>query len=211
MKTLILLIAILTSTAGTEGADKQAHDLDLGQAGKTLFQDDFSKQKHAGRRPTRGRWKFGNSSASCVQDDELYKKHKNHGPVMWFDLKFTDAAIEYDVKTEGCRNFVFTVNGKDGHIHRFVTSAKQTSVRAWPKDNDHKSIASVTGKTSVAKLEEWTSVTVELKGGRSVIRIGENEKLTANHGNYAEAKNLIGLGFTFGKANFRNFRVRELK
>lgn len=33
--------------------------------------------------------------ATCAQDDELYKKNKDHGPVIWYDVSFTDATVRF--------------------------------------------------------------------------------------------------------------------
>ena len=34
--------------------------------------------------------------------------------------------------------------------------------------------------------------------------------MTAEHPTYTTPKTIVGLGFSFGRASFRNFRVREL-
>ena len=202
MKTQIasLILALTCST------------LSAAEPAQVLLEDSFDQAGKAERRPTRGDWKIAKGVAACTQDDALYEKHKQHGPALWFDLEFKDALIEFDLKCEGCTNFVFTVNGKDGHVFRFVTGSTRTGVRAWPPElADHKSIESGNGKTSIGGIAEWTSVRVELKGSRSLVGIGDAEPIVAEHPSYAVNKNVIGLGFSFGKASFRNVRVRALK
>jgi hypothetical protein len=38
--------------------------------------------------------------ATCTQDDELYKKNKDHGPILFYDLAHTDAAIRFAFKPD---------------------------------------------------------------------------------------------------------------
>ena len=45
------------------------------------FKDDFTQPKLEQRRAARGGWKFADSIARCTQNDALYKKNKDHGPI----------------------------------------------------------------------------------------------------------------------------------
>lgn len=206
----ILLVAILIAAGASElvAANPSAA---LGKPGSVLLEDSFAAPSQKDRRPTRGPWKFVDGVASCVQNDELYKKFKDHGPALWQDFNFTDAIIEFEVRTSGSKTFVFTVNGKDGHVFRFVTGKGRTGVRTWPAgDTEHKSIGTAAGKTGIENLNQWTKVVVELKGEKAAVTIG-GERLVASHPTYAAPKIVVGLGFSFGEASFRGFRVRELK
>src|SRR5690349_7334895 len=88
------------------------------------YVDDFSQAKLDGRSAVRGDWRIGDGMARCTQDDELYAKNKNHGPVVWYklpfqDAPFQDATVKFSFKPEGCKTFVFTINGDHGHVFRF--------------------------------------------------------------------------------------------
>ena len=47
------------------------------------FSDDFSNLELSQRRALRGAWHFRDGTASCTQDDALFKKHKDHGPILF--------------------------------------------------------------------------------------------------------------------------------
>jgi hypothetical protein len=90
----------------------------------------FTSEKHDCRRATRGPWIVENGVASCKQDDALYKKYKDHGPVAWFDIDFTDATIQFAMKPDAdVKSFLFTINGDNGHVFRFVTSTRLTLIK----------------------------------------------------------------------------------
>jgi hypothetical protein len=172
------------------------------------FKVDFTSAKLEKRRAERGDWKFSEGVARCTQDDALYKKNKDHGPVVWYDVPHQDVTIHFAFKPEGCKTFVFTANGKEGHVFRFVTSATGTSLRGFPpEDKDHKSIA--LGKPGGPKLNsgEWTDVTVELRGTKATVRIGKDYTAAVEHSSLARAKTNIGLGFSFGTLSVKDFSI----
>lgn len=171
------------------------------------LRDDFSDPRHPVRRPTRGPWKVENGTITCTQDDALYAKFKNHGPVVWYDTAFTDATVSFQFKPDpATKTFVFTVNGADGHIYRFVVSSRGTGIRAFPPEPpDHQSIA--VGKTGPALSPGvWTQVKVVLSGTQATLQIGDYSE-SVNHPSFARPKTTIGLGFSFGTLSLRNFTV----
>ncbi|MGC3972304.1 MAG: hypothetical protein QM775_34675 [Pirellulales bacterium] len=173
-----------------------------------LVEDSYTGEL-AGRRATRGPWKIGDGTAVCTQDDELFKKFKDHGPVIWYDAAFTDAAIQFAYKPEKLKTFVFTVNGAEGHVFRFVTSERGTVILAFPPGGDHKSLPlSRTGP----KLPEgaWTKVNVELRGAKAVVSIGDDFTAEVEHPSLARPKTVVGLGFSFGTLALKDFRVVPL-
>jgi hypothetical protein len=57
-------------------------------AAEAPYSDNFTTAEQQTRRATRGPWIIENGTATCTQDNELYKKFKDHGPVTWYDLDF---------------------------------------------------------------------------------------------------------------------------
>ncbi|MBA4020221.1 MAG: hypothetical protein C0483_23925 [Pirellula sp.] len=171
-----------------------------------LVEDRYQSKQLEGRRPTRGPWKIADGTAQCTQDDELFKKFKDHGPVVWYDAKFTDAAIHFEFKPEKTKTFVFTVNGDEGHVFRFVSSAAGTTIVAFPPNPEHKSQALERGGP---KLSEgvWTKVSVELRGPKAVVNIGDDYQAEVEHASLEWPKTVVGLGFSFGTLSLRNFRI----
>lgn len=171
------------------------------------YVDDFSQAKLAGRSAVRGNWKITDGTARCTQDDELYKKHKDHGPVIWYQAPFQDATVKFSFRPEGCKTFVFTINGADGHIFRFVSTTAFTNILAFPTDgSEHKSLP-LNRAGPALKPGEWTDVVVEFQGKQAVVRIGKDFTATVEHIAIAQPKTTVGLGFSFGTLGVKNFSI----
>jgi hypothetical protein len=189
-----LAILILTASA-------------LTAAEPALLQDDFSDPAKEGRRAMRGEWIFKDGVASCTQDDELYKKHKDHGPILFYDLKHTDAKISFQFKANGCKSVVFTGNNAAGHVFRFVANSAGTSVRAFPKDAAKKSIE--LAKATPLVQDVWVPVTVDLRGPVATIQLGANPPHTVQHASLASAKTNLSIGFAFGTLEVKDVLVQR--
>ncbi|TDU71081.1 hypothetical protein EI77_02199 [Prosthecobacter fusiformis] len=181
----------------------------LGAADAPLLKDDFSSPKLEARRASRGEWKFAENTASCTQDDELYKKHKDHGPIIFYDLGYEDATLRFSYKADAAvKSVVFTSNGEDGHIFRFVSSERGTSVVAFPPDSkDHKSVR--LGKPGPPlKPGDWVPVVVTLKSSKATVKIGDFEE-TYEHPSLARPKTNLSIGFSFGTVSVKDVVVEK--
>ncbi|MEC5127904.1 hypothetical protein VSU19_14155 [Verrucomicrobiales bacterium BCK34] len=177
-----------------------------GNAAELPFADSFTSETQEARRLTRGPWIVTDGAATCTQDDALYKKFKDHGPVIWYDLDFTDATVTYSMKAdEAVNNFVFTINGADGHVFRFVSSPTRTFVKAFPREGEPDGI--LDRKAPPLKIDQWIDVSVTFKGESAVVKIGEYEK-TVTHPAIAQKKTTIGLGFSFGTMSFKDVTLK---
>lgn len=194
MKTFLLLLL----TTAALGADAP------------LLKDDFSDPKLAGRRASRGEWKFADNTATCTQDDELYKKNKDHGPIIFYDLAHTDAHIEFSIKPDAAnKTIVFTSNGENGHIFRVGFGERGAAVRAFPTDSkDHQSVSTGQEKDLKLKVGEWTKVSVDLRGPKATLKVGEFTK-TYEHASYARAKTNLSIGFSFGTVSVKDVVVTK--
>lgn len=177
-------------------------------ADAVLLKDDFSSPQLLSRRASRGEWKFADHAATCTQDDELYKKHANHGPILFYDLAYTDATFSFSYRADSAvKNLVFTCNGAEGHVFRLVTGAAGTGVRAFPADaKDHKSIALANEKSQVLQPGQWVPVKVTLRGPKATVKIGEFEK-TYEHASLARAKTNLSIGYSFGTLSVKDVVV----
>lgn len=172
--------------------------------------DAFVSADHPLRRAQRGPWLFADGVASCTQDDALYKKFKDHGPILFYDFAHQDAVVRFSYRADpAVKTVVFTANGADGHVFRYVTSARGTSVRAFPpNDAAHKSIA--VGQPGPAlKAGEWVPVEVRLQGAKATVRIGTDFVQTFEHPSFARAKTNLSLGFSFGTLAVRDWAVEK--
>lgn len=177
-----------------------------------LVDDNFSDPKLAKRdlSPSRGEWKFDGGIATCTQDDELYKKNKDHGPVIWYDTPFTDATIRFSLKPQDNKTFVFTLNNEKGHVFRFVTTKDGTSVRAWPspgKDSKPEMLLKSSAATPKLSDGEWTPVSLQFTGTKCTLAIGAGFKQTFEHAAIANNKTKLGLGFSFGTLSLKEVKV----
>lgn len=195
MKTFLLLLAATTVVLAADAP---------------LLKDDFSDAKLAGRRASRGEWKFGENTATCTQDDELYKKNKDHGPIIFYDLAYTDAHIEFAIKPDAAnKTIVFTSNGEDGHIFRVGFGERGAAVRAFPADSkDHQSVSTGQEKDLKLKVDEWTKVSVDLRGPKATLKVGEFTK-TYEHASYARAKTNLSIGFSYGTVSVKDVVVTK--
>lgn len=168
-------------------------------ADEPLLKDNFSEPKLAQRRAMRGDWKFTGNTATCTQDDELYKKHQNHGPILFYDLAYTDAVIETAFQADSAvKSVVFTCNAEGGHLFRIVFGPKGASIRAFPPESkDHASIALATEAELTLKPGQWTPLRVEVRGTKISVRCGDFSK-TYEHASFARAKTNFSLGHAFG-------------
>lgn len=175
-----------------------------------LLKDDFSAPKLEQRRASRGDWKFADNTATCTQDDELYKKNKDHGPILFYDLAHTDAAIRFAFKPDAStKTVVFTCNGADGHVFRFVLSSRGAGIRAFPPgEKDHKSIALGNEPTVLLKPGEWTQVSVDLRGPKAAVKIGDFAK-TYEHASFSRPKTNLSIGFSFGTISVKDVVVEK--
>lgn len=169
--------------------------------------DDFSDPNLKARRASRGAWVMEGGIAKVTQDDELYKKFKDHGPIIFYDIDHKDAVIEFSYKAEDAKSVVFTVNGADGHVFRTVTSAAGTSFRAFPPSDDHASIALHQLKQPLAQ-GEWTHMKIELKGPKATVTLGNNEPITVEHPSLDRAKVNTSIGFSFGTLSVKGFSIQ---
>ncbi|MCW0219415.1 MAG: hypothetical protein OJI67_13905 [Prosthecobacter sp.] len=174
-----------------------------------LLKDDFSAAKLESRRASRGEWKFADNSATCTQDDKLYKKFKDHGPIIFYDLAYEDATIHFSYKVDDAvKSVVFTSNGADGHIFRFVMNPKNTGIRAFPADSkDHTSI-SLGQDGPPLNPGEWVPVVVTLRGSKATVKIGDFEK-TYEHASLARPKTNLSVGFSFGTVSVKDVVVEK--
>lgn len=158
----------------------------------------------------RGDWQITGGVAQCTQDDALYKKFKDHGPIIFYDLATTDATFRYAFKPQGCQTVVFTLNGQDGHVFRFVSTPQRgTDFRAFPPSDDHKSV--VTHRAADWKLVdgEWTPVTVAIKGDTATVRFGDAAPVEVKHETYAKSKTNFSIGFSFGSLAVKDVTVTK--
>lgn len=204
--TFTSLLLFLAANSLFAAETRQAgHSLKLAKASVTLLADDFTQAEKANRRLTRGDWTVKDGVASCQQDDELFKKYNSHGPAIWYDLEFQDAVVRFDfLPSNDCKQFVFTINGKPGHVFRFVMNEAGTDVRAWTADHKAKQLSK--NGPPLAK-GQWIPVTVEIVGSKASVQIGESYDTLIEDPGYAAAKNVVGVSFHYGSVKLRNFSL----
>jgi hypothetical protein len=178
---------------------------------ETLIEDKFTSAELPKRNlsPNRGEWKLADGIATCTQDDALYAKNKNHGPVIWYDVTFTDATVKFAFKPEQTKSFVFTLNDDKGHDFRFVMSPAGLSVRTWPEQgHEATAISLLTPKPGTPALMDgvWVQAELKFEGKRCTMKLGDFQQ-TFEHDAIARTKVKLGLGFSFGTLAVRDVSV----
>ncbi len=184
------------------------------------FVDDFSSARLEGRQAERGEWGFENGTASCVADPALYQKFKNHGPILKWPRKFSDATIQFEVKPSDCQRVVFTLNG-DGHIFRATladerpdapagTSKVPTRLIAWATKSSKQNKGDTIKPKGMPDLsvvnQKWVPIKLDLNGRHAVLTIGDFQT-KIEHAALARSKNMVMLTFAHGELSVRNFRM----
>jgi hypothetical protein len=175
---------------------------------ETLVEDKFTSSELPNRdlAANRGVWKIADGIATCTQDDSLYAKNKDHGPVIWYNVAFTDGTVKFAIKPERVKNFVFTLNG-EGHVFRFVTAPTGTGVRAWPQgSHDAVSLLAAKPETPALKDDAWLQAELKFEGKRCTLKLGDFQQ-TFEHDAIARSKTKMGLGFAFGTLDVRDVSV----
>ncbi len=178
-------------------------------AGESSFRDAFvASAPVPERRAMRGDWNIAEGVARCTQDDLLYKKYKNHGPILFYDFPTTDATFRCVVKPTGCQSLVFTLNGTGGHVFRLIARAKGTTLLAFPPDSE-KPVE--TGSRPEWKLREgeWTEIVVTLKGSKAIVSLAGREPITVEHDTYGTPKVNFSVGFAFGTLEVKGIEVAK--
>ena len=171
------------------------------------FSDDFSNLELSQRRALRGAWHFRDGTASCTQDDALFKKHKDHGPILFYDLKHRDATVRFHFQAEAVKTVVFTMNGEGGHIFRFVLANQVMSVRAFPTEGHGQSIAVAAEKMPLPS-KVWIPVEIQLRGSKATVTIGDTPPRSFDHPSFEREKVNLSLGFSYGTLRIRSFTVQ---
>jgi hypothetical protein len=197
----VLLRLALLVVAGTAIAGPS-----VAWALEPLLHDDFSTLSLPQRRAIRGEWLFTENSARCTQSDELYKKYKNHGPIIFYDLSLNDARIRFAFRAEGVKSVVFTANGEEGHIARVIWAPKGMTVRAFPPNSVERSVTVADERAPLA-TGKWVPVEIALKGHTLSVKVGDSPAKTYEHPSFARPKTNLSVGFAFGTLALRDFVV----
>lgn len=179
--------------------------------------DDFSQPKLKGRQALRGEWKFENNQASCVSDPELYKKFKNHGPILrWSPEKpFKDGTVEMEFQPKKCQRIVITLNNETGHVFRIAltdNARTKTRIFGWAhpskeKDKPAETLAQKGVPTSVKIDGQWTKFSLAITGNQAKVTIGKYSE-TMKHASIAREKGEFTISFASGECAVRKLCIK---
>ena len=178
------------------------------------FYDDFSNPNLESRKALRGDWTFKNGTARCVADPALYKKFKNHGPILRWPATFTDGTLEFEFRPRKCQRVIVTLNEK-GHVFRMLFHDKRrTRFFGWigrsSKTNKPKLIARK-GVPSINDLNgTWVKSKIVFCGNTAEITYGKFKK-TFTHESIGRKKGEFTISFASGEIAVRNVRLTTTK
>ena len=175
------------------------------------FVDDFSASNRKDRQALRGEWKFADNVASCTADPVLYKKFKNHGPILRWPVEMTDGTVEFEFRAIDVQRLVFTFNEK-GHVFRTtLRDDGNSAIFGWigqsSKENKPKNI-SRDGVPSMKDLNGklWAVFKMTIQGDEAEILIG-NYHAKLQHPSIARKKGEVTISFASGKFLIRDFKI----
>lgn len=185
----------------------------------SLVADGYSAKKHPIRKALRGDWTLADGTATVEQDDGLYKKYKNHGPIMVYEVPHQDAVAVVEFKPTDCKAVVFTMDA-DGGGHAFRVKMRSAAKRgpgsevvtyAAKKKGAEKAETIVLAKEGVPLLKngDWNRIEVRVLGKQATVTIN-GKALTVKHARIAQAKKIAKLGFSFGKLSIRSFTLEGI-
>jgi hypothetical protein len=179
----------------------------------TSFQDDFRQNQNPARKELRGDWKIAGGVASVTQDDELYKKFKNHGPILNYEIIHTDADVTVEFKGSNFSAIVFTMDAVDGgHAFRVILRPDGKpgicTIQTYTEKEDGGKAKPIVLDRSLASIaeNEWMSLSVRVEGEQATVTLGD-QTVKVQHERIAQAKNVAKLGFSFGELSVRKFNV----
>jgi hypothetical protein len=168
------------------------------------FEDRFTEASLTLRKLGRGSWKIENGQAICIQNDELYKKAKDHGPMITWDIPTTDSVIEFEYLPDiDVKTMIFTVNRAKGHAFRIIATADTSRVIAFAASHDDKPASAA---APAMKPGEWQKVRVELRGAKATTNVA-GKTISLDQPALAGLKANITIGFSFGTLAVRNLCV----
>lgn len=143
----------------------------MAQAGPLDVSDSFDQAKHPARKTLRGDYQFEDGVLKVGHDPALYKKYKDHGPIVIYDGAFQNAEVKMKFRLTQAANVdkpargAFTFDGESGHVVRIFTMTNQPGrVIVW-KEGDKKPTV-VAKDLPAVKPGEWTELIVSINGER---------------------------------------------
>ncbi len=179
--------------------------------------DNFSKSDWKGRQALRGDWKFENNQASCMSDPELYRKFKNHGPILRWSpaAPFKDGTVEMEFQPKKCQRIVITLNNKTGHVFRVVltdNAKTKTRIFGWAhpskeKDKPSETLAQKGVPTSKELDGQWVQFRLAISGSEARLQIGKFSE-TLQHASIAREKGEFTISFASGECAIRKVSIK---
>jgi hypothetical protein len=167
--------------------------------------DDFSKTDLPFRVLGRGEWKVVDGMTVCTQDDALYKKHKDHGPMITYRVPFKDAKIQLAFRPDSeVKTAVFTINNAEGHVFRIVATDKVARALMF-NSADHKSKPLATDLPKMV-VGDWNLLEFDARGTSLSIKLGDYAKSFELNELDVEKTN-VTIGFSFGTMAVRDVKI----
>ena len=181
----------------------------------SLVADDYTSTKHKTRKPLRGDWKISDGVAAVTQDDSLYKKYANHGPIMVYEVAHDDASAQVTFRPTGCKTVVFTMDAKaGGHAFRVKLSSKASGVvLTYVKEpGKQKATPVFLDKATLPKIKEneWATLKVRVVGDKATVALGA-ASVEVQHKMIDQEKKIAKLGFAFGTLQIKQFEMTAAK
>ena len=179
--------------------------------------DDFKSDQHPNRKALRGDWTFSDGIAHVIQDDELFKKFKNHGPIINYTIDHSNISVVVEFKPKGCERVVFTLDAEKGHAFRVTLRSPESkkgasTIHTYTEKQANGKAKPIILRSDVPRLKNdtWHRLEVSISGGKATVKIAD-QYYEVEHPRIDQQKKVGKLSFAHGELSIRKFDLDEVE
>ena len=174
---------------------------------EVIIDDDYSSENIESRQTARGAWKVKDNSISVSFDEALYKKHKDHGPMVRYTFDSTsDLTIEMEVMMSEIGKLCFQVDNDEGHLLKaIVNGAGKGSIRGFNGKESE-----VVGKIKSSTEEnKWMPVKLSFIDNKLTFSFNGSKPQVFNHPSFEKGKTKFVYKFAEGHLKARKLQISK--
>lgn len=173
--------------------------------------DTFDDAKLRERAAVRGEFEFNDGVMKVEHNPDLYKKYKDHGPMVVYAGQFKDADVHLrfrlgqTTKADSPARGAFTFDGASGHVMRvFTLTNAKGRIIAW-KEGDTTPVT-LTKELPKLKAGVWYDLKVSSQGNKATVELA-GETISVEHEAIARPKTNAKYSTAFATMELDQFTV----
>jgi hypothetical protein len=180
---------------------------------KIAIDDLFSSEKLDGRTLGRGDWLVADNKASVKFNEEKFKKHANHGALLSYETKLTNAEVQLRFTPKDYDSVIFTFDAAGGgHTFRITfRKDKPSNAVTYTTPAEGEKAKPIVLVTVLESLIEGKENELSIKIENENVEFSINGKsYKATHKQIARPKAITKLGIQHGDLTVSKMRITEL-